>query len=132
MVPPKEVARLTLPTWTGEFDLRTFQGASGEVYLLLIHGEIGDGNGLLVRVHSGCLTGDALGSLRCDCGPQLHLAMRRIAAEGRTTATTRSRPTASWDCRSMAVTTAKPSRFSWPPGSAARACSPTTRPRRAR
>jgi GTP cyclohydrolase II len=83
MAPPKEVARLTLPTWTGEFDLRAFQGASGEVYLLLVHGEIGDGNGLLVRLHSGCLTGDALGSLRCDCGPQLHLAMRRIAADGR-------------------------------------------------
>ena len=83
MVLPNEVARLTLPTWTGEFDLRAFQGASGEVYLLLVHGEIGDGNGLLVRLHSGCLTGDALGSLRCDCGPQLHLAMRRIAAEGR-------------------------------------------------
>jgi GTP cyclohydrolase II len=83
MEPPQEVARLTLPTWTGEFDLRAFQGASGEVYLLLVHGEIGDGKGLLVRLHSGCLTGDALGSLRCDCGPQLHLAMRRIAADGR-------------------------------------------------
>ena len=83
MVLPDEVARLTLPTWTGEFDLRAFQGASGEVYLVFVHGEIGDGRGLLVRLHSGCLTGDALGSLRCDCGPQLRLAMRRIVAEGR-------------------------------------------------
>ncbi|HZD71145.1 MAG TPA: GTP cyclohydrolase II RibA [Actinomycetes bacterium] len=83
MAPPEEVARLSLPTWAGEFDLRAFQGASGEVYLLLSHGDIGDGHDLLVRVHSGCLTGDTLGSLRCDCGPQLRLAMRRIVADGR-------------------------------------------------
>jgi GTP cyclohydrolase II len=83
MAPPKEVARLSLPTPTGEFDLRAFQGASGEVYLLFSHGEIGDGHDLLVRLHSGCLTGDTLGSLRCDCGPQLRLAMRRIVADGR-------------------------------------------------
>jgi GTP cyclohydrolase II len=83
MAPPNEVARLTLPTWTGAFDLRAFEGASGEVYLLFVHGEIGDGRGLLVRLHSGCLTGDALGSLRCECGPQLRLAMRRIVADGR-------------------------------------------------
>jgi 3,4-dihydroxy 2-butanone 4-phosphate synthase/GTP cyclohydrolase II len=83
MAPPREVASLSLPTWAGEFDLRAFQAPSGEVYLLFSHGEIGDGRGLLVRLHSGCLTGDALGSLRCDCGPQLRLAMRRIAADGR-------------------------------------------------
>jgi GTP cyclohydrolase II len=83
MVPPKEVASLSLPTWAGEFDLRAFEAASGEVYLLFVLGELGDGRGVLVRLHSGCLTGDALGSLRCDCGPQLRLAMRRIAAEGR-------------------------------------------------
>jgi GTP cyclohydrolase II len=80
---PKEVARLSLPTWAGEFDLRAFEGGSGEVYLLFLHGDIGDGRDLLVRLHSGCLTGDALGSLRCDCGPQLRLAMRRITADGR-------------------------------------------------
>jgi 3,4-dihydroxy 2-butanone 4-phosphate synthase/GTP cyclohydrolase II len=83
MAPPKEVARLLLPTWAGEFDLRAFEGASGEAYLLFLYGDIGDGRDLLVRVHSGCLTGDALGSLRCDCGPQLRLAMRRITADGR-------------------------------------------------
>jgi GTP cyclohydrolase II len=83
MVPPAEVARLVLPTWAGEFDLRVFEGASGEVYLLFVYGEIGDGRDLLVRLHSACLTGDAFGSLRCDCGPQLRLAMRRIVAEGR-------------------------------------------------
>jgi GTP cyclohydrolase II len=83
MALPKEVARLSLPTWAGEFDLRAFQGASGEVYLLFSYGDVGDGRGLLVRLHSGCLTGDAFGSLRCDCGPQLRLAMRRITGEGR-------------------------------------------------
>jgi GTP cyclohydrolase II len=83
MAPPREVAHLSLPTWAGEFDLRAFEGASGEAYLLFTRGEIGDGRGLLVRLHSGCLTGDALGSRRCDCGPQLRLAMRRIAADGR-------------------------------------------------
>jgi 3,4-dihydroxy 2-butanone 4-phosphate synthase/GTP cyclohydrolase II len=83
MTQSKQVARLVLPTWAGEFDLRVFEGASGEVYLLFVYGEIGDGRDLLVRLHSACLTGDAFGSLRCDCGPQLHLAMRQIVAEGR-------------------------------------------------
>ena len=83
MSQPAEVARLILPTWAGEFDLRVFQGASGEVYLLFAYGEIGDGQDLLVRLHSACLTGDAFGSLRCDCGPQLRQAMRRSVAEGR-------------------------------------------------
>jgi GTP cyclohydrolase II len=80
---PQQVARLSLPTWAGEFDLRAFRWASGNLYLLFARGDIGDGHGVLTRLHSGCLTGDALGSLRCDCGPQLRLAMRRIAAEGR-------------------------------------------------
>ena len=83
MVQPKEVAHLILPTWAGEFDLRVFEGATGDVYLLFVYGEIGDGRDVLVRLHSACLTGDAFGSLRCDCGPQLQLAMRRIVAEGR-------------------------------------------------
>jgi GTP cyclohydrolase II len=83
MIPVDEVARLVLPTWAGEFDLRAFKGPSGDVYLLFLRGELGDGRGLLTRLHSGCLTGDAIGSLRCECGPQLRLAMQRIAAEGR-------------------------------------------------
>jgi GTP cyclohydrolase II len=83
MLLPQEVARLPLSTWAGEFDLRALRAASGNLYLALARGDIGDGRGVLVRLHSGCLTGDALGSLRCDCGPQLRLAMRRIAAEGR-------------------------------------------------
>ena len=83
MMQPKEVAHLVLPTRAGEFDLRVFEGASGDVYLLFVYGEIGDGRDVLVRLHSACLTGDAFGSLRCDCGPQLQLAMRQIVAEGR-------------------------------------------------
>jgi GTP cyclohydrolase II len=83
MVVSREVARVSLPTWAGEFDLRAFRWASGDLYLLFTRGDIGDGHGVLTRLHSGCLTGDALGSLRCDCGPQLRLAMRRLAAEGR-------------------------------------------------
>jgi GTP cyclohydrolase II len=83
MTLPEEMVRLPLPTWAGEFDLRVFQGPSGREFLLLLRGELGDGRSVLTRVHSGCLTGDALGSRRCDCGPQLRLAMRRISAEGR-------------------------------------------------
>src|SRR4029453_11060937 len=83
MVQPKEVASLVLPTWAGEFGLRAFEGASGEVYLVFAYGDIGDGRDLLVRLHSACLTGDTFGSLRCDCGPQLRLAMRQIVAGGR-------------------------------------------------
>jgi GTP cyclohydrolase II len=83
MTPPQELVRLPLPTWAGEFEVRAFQGPTGQVSLLLVRGELGDGRSILTRLHSGCLTGDALGSLRCDCGPQLRLAMRRIAAEGR-------------------------------------------------
>ena len=83
MTQPEEVAHLVLPTWAGEFDLRVYEGASGDVYLLFVYGEIGDGQDMLVRLHSACLTGDAFGSLRCDCGPQLQLAMRQIVAEGR-------------------------------------------------
>lgn len=53
------------------------------VHVALVVGDIGDGDNVLVRVHSECLTGDILGSLRCDCGPQLHAALRAVADEGR-------------------------------------------------
>lgn len=52
-------------------------------HIVILKGEIGDGENLLTRVHSACLTGDALGSLRCDCGPQLHSALEFIDREGR-------------------------------------------------
>lgn len=52
-------------------------------YLALVMGTVDDGAPVLVRMHSSCITGDLLGSLRCDCGSQLRLALRAIAAEGR-------------------------------------------------
>jgi GTP cyclohydrolase II len=83
MTEVREVARIQLPTIRGEFDTRAFECASGHVYLAMIKGEIGDGHAVLTRVHSECLTGDALGSLRCDCGAQLDLGLRALSAEGR-------------------------------------------------
>ena len=80
---PREVATLPLGTTFGEFELRAFEFTSGAVYLALVRGEIGDGRAVLTRLHSECVTGDALGSLRCDCGTQLREAAREIAAEGR-------------------------------------------------
>jgi 3,4-dihydroxy 2-butanone 4-phosphate synthase/GTP cyclohydrolase II len=77
------VARVQLPTPAGEFDARAFTCASGFVYLALVKGDLGDGRSVLARLHSECLTGDALGSLRCDCGVQLRTALRAIASEGR-------------------------------------------------
>jgi GTP cyclohydrolase II len=80
---PREVARLLFPTPFGEFDLRAFESETGFIYLALVKGRIGGGDSVLTRVHSECLTGDALGSLRCDCGVQLRMGLRAIAAEGR-------------------------------------------------
>jgi GTP cyclohydrolase II len=82
-VSPREVATLPLGTTFGEFELHAFEFASGAVYLALVRGQIGDGRAVLTRLHSECVTGDALGSLRCDCGTQLREAAREIAAEGR-------------------------------------------------
>jgi GTP cyclohydrolase II len=79
---PTEVASLTLPTQFGEWQARAFEWGDS-VHVCLIRGPIGDGEDLLVRMHSECVTGDALGSLRCDCGIQLRHAFRSIAAEGR-------------------------------------------------
>jgi 3,4-dihydroxy 2-butanone 4-phosphate synthase/GTP cyclohydrolase II len=64
----------------GTFDVQAFECASGFVYLALVHGDVSAQTGVLTRLHSECLTGDALGSLRCDCGVQLRLALRAIAA----------------------------------------------------
>jgi GTP cyclohydrolase II len=76
---------VTVPIGTpnGEFQLRGIEAPSGRIYLAVLRGEIGAGDDLLVRLHSECLTGDVLGSLRCDCGTQLSFALRRVAAEGR-------------------------------------------------
>jgi 3,4-dihydroxy 2-butanone 4-phosphate synthase/GTP cyclohydrolase II len=80
---PWEVASAPIPTAYGEFTARAFQTPSGHVHLALVLGRIGDGASVLTRLHSECLTGDALGSLRCDCGVQLRSALRTVAAEGR-------------------------------------------------
>jgi len=80
----REVATAKLPTEFGEFEIHAFEDLSdGKEHVALVLGEIGDGHGVLARVHSSCLTGDVFHSARCDCGPQLHTAMARIAAEGR-------------------------------------------------
>jgi 3,4-dihydroxy 2-butanone 4-phosphate synthase/GTP cyclohydrolase II len=80
----ERLADTRLPTEYGPFRAVGYRGlADGSDHVALIYGEIGDGEDVLVRVHSECLTGDVFGSLRCDCGPQLHAAMRRVVAEGR-------------------------------------------------
>jgi GTP cyclohydrolase II len=72
-----------LPTRFGEFTAHAFKGVdSGTEHLALSVGDI-TGEDVLIRMHSECLTGDVFGSCRCDCGPQLELAMEKIAAEGR-------------------------------------------------
>jgi 3,4-dihydroxy 2-butanone 4-phosphate synthase/GTP cyclohydrolase II len=72
-----------LPTDFGDFMLHLYvDGQSGEHHLALVHGEPHKQDAPLVRIHSECLTGDVFGSHRCDCGTQLHAAMRQIVAAG--------------------------------------------------
>ena len=78
-----DVVRVTLPTQFGEFAVTAFEVRPGLVYLAMARGDLADGGPVLTRLHSECLTGDALTSLRCDCGVQLRLSLARIAAEGR-------------------------------------------------
>jgi 3,4-dihydroxy 2-butanone 4-phosphate synthase/GTP cyclohydrolase II len=76
--------RVQLPTDYGTFDLLLYRATMNqEHHLALVKGDISDGKPVLVRVHSECLTGDVFGSRRCDCGSQLHTALRRIEQEGR-------------------------------------------------
>jgi 3,4-dihydroxy 2-butanone 4-phosphate synthase/GTP cyclohydrolase II len=80
----ERVAEARIPTVHGEFRAIGFDSLlDGVEHIALVAGEIGDGADVLVRVHSECLTGDVLGSLRCDCGPQLDAALAAVAAEGR-------------------------------------------------
>jgi 3,4-dihydroxy 2-butanone 4-phosphate synthase/GTP cyclohydrolase II len=80
----QRVAQTRLPTEFGEFTAVGFRSTiDGIEHVALVKGDIGDGQDVLVRVHSECLTGDALSSLRCDCGPQLQAAMQRVSDEGR-------------------------------------------------
>jgi 3,4-dihydroxy 2-butanone 4-phosphate synthase/GTP cyclohydrolase II len=80
----ERVAVTKMPTKYGDFKAYGYLNKlNGEHHLALVRGDIGDGNNLLCRVHSECLTGDAFGSLRCDCGQQFAAAMAQIEQEGR-------------------------------------------------
>jgi 3,4-dihydroxy 2-butanone 4-phosphate synthase/GTP cyclohydrolase II len=80
----ERVAVTKMPTKYGEFKAYGYINLlNGEHHVALVKGEIGDGKALLCRVHSECLTGDAFGSLRCDCGQQFAAAMTQIEKEGR-------------------------------------------------
>jgi len=80
----RRVATAHLPTEYGEFRVYAYENQlDHQAHLALVRGEIGGGEDVLVRVHSSCLTGDGLHSIRCDCGAQRDAAMQRIADEGR-------------------------------------------------
>lgn len=77
------VAEARLPSEYGDFTLRVYENTiDGEEHVAIVKGTIDSESPVLVRVHSECLTGDLLGSKRCDCGPQLHAALRKIEEEG--------------------------------------------------
>jgi 3,4-dihydroxy 2-butanone 4-phosphate synthase/GTP cyclohydrolase II len=80
----RRVAAANLPTEYGQFRVIAYESLiDKETHVAMVKGDIGNGEQVLVRVHSRCLTGDVFHSARCDCGPQLETALGRIAAEGR-------------------------------------------------
>ncbi len=80
----EQVEVVKLPTDYGDFELHLYRSKiDGQHHLALVHGDVAGRQKVLVRVHSECLTGDVFGSRRCDCGSQLHQAMRQISAAGR-------------------------------------------------
>lgn len=80
----RKVAEAKLPTKYGKFTIRGYENiTNGEHHVVLTMGNVSDGEPVLCRVHSECLTGDVFGSNRCDCGEQLESAMKMIAKEGR-------------------------------------------------
>jgi 3,4-dihydroxy 2-butanone 4-phosphate synthase / GTP cyclohydrolase II len=80
----QRVAEATLPTEWGDFRAFAYDSTvDGRTHVALVHGDIGDGDKVLTRVHSECLTGDVFGSLRCDCGRQLDAALEQVAEAGR-------------------------------------------------
>lgn len=80
----ERVETVQLPTDYGDFVLHLYRSKlDGQHHLALVCGDVAGQKNVLVRVHSECLTGDVFGSRRCDCGPQLHQALRQISAEGR-------------------------------------------------
>ena len=79
----EHVETVRMPTDYGDFDLHLYRSRlDGQHHMALVRGKVSSKQGVLVRVHSECLTGDVFGSRRCDCGPQLHQAMKQIAAAG--------------------------------------------------
>ncbi|HSH96369.1 MAG TPA: bifunctional 3,4-dihydroxy-2-butanone-4-phosphate synthase/GTP cyclohydrolase II [Roseimicrobium sp.] len=79
----ERVEVIKLPTDYGEFDLHLYRSnTDGQHHLALVRGDVSGKKDVLVRVHSECLTGDVFGSRRCDCGPQLHQAMKQVAEAG--------------------------------------------------
>src|SRR5271156_3745356 len=80
----EQIEVVKLPTDYGDFDLNLYRSrVDGQHHLALVRGEISGAKNVLVRVHSECLTGDVFGSRRCDCGPQLHQAMKQVSEAGR-------------------------------------------------
>jgi 3,4-dihydroxy 2-butanone 4-phosphate synthase / GTP cyclohydrolase II len=80
----ERVEVVKMPTEYGDFDLHLYRSKTdGQHHLALVRGDVAGARNVLVRVHSECLTGDVFGSQRCDCGPQLHQAMRQVAEAGR-------------------------------------------------
>ncbi len=80
----KIVAAADFPSEFGAFRILAFvNNKDAKDHTVVQKGEVGDGEGMLTRIHSACLTGDALGSRRCDCGPQLHEALKMIERAGR-------------------------------------------------
>ncbi|MGH9820276.1 MAG: GTP cyclohydrolase II [Pyrinomonadaceae bacterium] len=80
----ERVATASLPTEIGKFQIAGYRSMiSDEEFVVLYKGELKSEIPTLVRIHSQCLTGDVFGSIKCDCGPQLHLAMSMIEKEGR-------------------------------------------------
>ena len=78
------VATAELPTEHGDFTIHVFESRlDGATHVALVKGDLGDGQQVLARVHSSCVTGDIFHSSRCDCGQQLDMALARVAAEGR-------------------------------------------------
>ena len=79
----ERIETIKLPTDYGDFDLALYRSkVDGLHHLALVRGDVAGKKDVLVRVHSECLTGDVFGSRRCDCGPQLHSAMRQVAEAG--------------------------------------------------
>jgi 3,4-dihydroxy 2-butanone 4-phosphate synthase/GTP cyclohydrolase II len=79
-----EEADIQLPTDYGDFKMKAFkQTTNGQLHLAIYKGEWKEDEDILVRVHSSCMTGDIFGSCRCDCGPQLQTALKKIDTEGK-------------------------------------------------